>query len=119
MGEYNDPTRLGWFSYSDHRSAVWFGLPGIEWCPTASSPYDPRFRPFYVSAVSGPKDLVIVLDRSNSMNKQNRWSQAVVAAKAVLETLTEFDYTTIVTFNTAANIFDSQPTLLPASQANV
>lgn len=117
--EYNDPTRLGWFSYGDQRSGVWFGLPGISWCPTSSNPYDPRFRPWYVSAVSGPKDLVIVLDRSNSMSNSNRWSKAVTAAKAVLDTLTQFDYTTVVTFNTAANIFEGRSELVPASQANI
>jgi len=117
--EYNDPARLGWLSYGDQESAVWFGLPGIDWCPSASSPYDPRFRPWYVSAVSGPKDVVIVLDRSNSMSKENRWQQAVDAAKAVLETLTEFDYTTVVAFNSLASVFDDAAQLVPVTRENL
>ena len=29
--------------------------------------FDPRFRPWFVGATSGPKDVVIVLDMSRSM----------------------------------------------------
>jgi len=117
--EYDDPTRLAWLSYGDQQSAVWFGLPGIAWCPDTSSPYDPRYRPWYVSAVSGPKDLIIVLDTSNSMTKGNRWRQALDASRAVLDTLTAFDYTTVVTFNTMASVFDDKAELIAATQENL
>ena len=30
--------------------------------------YDPRVRPWYVAATSGPKDVVIVIDKSGSMD---------------------------------------------------
>lgn len=31
--------------------------------------YDPRFRPWYVSAISGPKNVIIILDLSGSMGQ--------------------------------------------------
>ena len=31
--------------------------PGTDWCPTE---WDPRFRPWYASAASGPKDVIIL-----------------------------------------------------------
>lgn len=34
--------------------------------------YDPRRRPWFVAASSGPKDLVLVLDTSGSMNDYGR-----------------------------------------------
>ena len=43
--------------------------PATQWC---TSSYDPRFRPWYVSAASGPKDIVIVLDVSGSMDGNGR-----------------------------------------------
>ena len=33
--------------------------PGTQWCTES---YDPRFRPWYAAAASGPKDVVLVID---------------------------------------------------------
>ncbi|EGD72063.1 hypothetical protein PTSG_00082 [Salpingoeca rosetta] len=65
--------------------------------------YDPRLRPWYVAATSGPKDIVIVLDRSGSMATNNRWETAMDAAETVLETLTIADFVAIVVFDTSAS----------------
>jgi hypothetical protein len=122
LREYEDPTRMGWLMWGDQESASWLGLPGIDWC---AGDYDPRFRPWYVSAVSGPKDVVIVLDRSNSMIEESspgvtRWSLAVSAAIAVLDTLSEFDFTTIVIFHSGSEVFEGRTEqLLQATPENV
>jgi hypothetical protein len=41
-------------------------------CPNGKGDYDPRIRPWYVSASSGPKDIVFVLDTSGSMSEYGR-----------------------------------------------
>ena len=46
------------------------GSPGK--CPNGKNDYDPRKRPWYVSASSGPKDVVLILDTSGSMKDQGR-----------------------------------------------
>lgn len=48
---------------------------------------DPRIRPWYVAASSGPKDVVIVLDVSGSMSQYNRLDLAKEAAETVINTL--------------------------------
>ena len=61
--------------------------------------YDPRARPWYVAATSGPKDVMIMLDTSFSMNAGNRITLAKDAIIGVLETLTVLDYVHIITFD--------------------
>jgi len=64
--------------------------------------YDPRFRPWYVSAATPEaKDIVIVIDSSGSM-EGTRMSKAKEAAKVVLSTLNPRDYVALVEFDTVA-----------------
>ena len=74
--------------------------PATDWCPTD---YDPRFRSWYVSAASGPKDVVIVLDTSGSMTQQNRMNIMGTAALRLLNTFTDVDHVAMVQFNTRAD----------------
>ena len=46
------------------------GSPGN--CPNGVNNYDPRVRPWYVAASSGPKDVILVLDVSGSMRDYGR-----------------------------------------------
>jgi hypothetical protein len=48
--------------------------------------YDPRMRPWYIAATSGPKNVVIIIDGSSSMKKNGRWEK------------TQFPYTYIFIF---------------------
>ncbi|KAK3727819.1 hypothetical protein QZH41_008237 [Actinostola sp. cb2023] len=57
--------------------------------------YDPRMRPWYIAATSGPKDIVIVLDCSYSM-KGKRLRMAKEVAKTVLNTLTKQDFVNVI-----------------------
>ena len=61
--------------------------------------FDPRIRPWYVAATSGPKDVILVLDVSASMLNYGRLELARQAARTVVETLTNVDYVTVVLFN--------------------
>ena len=66
--------------------------------------YDPRIRPWYVAASSGPKDVVLVLDVSGSMANSGRAALMVDAAKAVIKTLTISDWFQVVLFSSNAQI---------------
>nr|QJU69482.1 cacna2d1 [Nematostella vectensis] len=57
--------------------------------------YDPRMRPWYIGATSGPKDIVIILDCSLSM-KGKRLRMAKEIAKTVLNTLTKQDFVNVI-----------------------
>lgn len=72
--------------------------PGREWSTNFAgfyNDYDPRVRPWYIAATSGPKDVVIVLDCSLSM-KGEKFSIAKGVAKTVINTLTKQDYVNVV-----------------------
>ena len=64
--------------------------------------YDPRNRPWYVAATSGPKDVILVIDVSGSMSSNNRIGLAREAAITVINTLTNSDYVAVVLFNSDA-----------------
>merc|ERR1719419_2098183 len=61
--------------------------------------YDPRFRPWYVSAASGSKDVVILLDVSGSMSMNGRMDLAKSAVISVLSTLGPSSLVSVVAFN--------------------
>jgi hypothetical protein len=61
--------------------------------------YDPRVRPWYVAASSGPKDVVIVIDTSGSMSQESRLEITKTAVNSVLDTLTLNDYVSVVRFS--------------------
>ena len=90
--------------------------PAIQWCTDS---YDPRFRSWYVSAASGPKDVVIVLDVSGSMRNAGRMDLAKQAAKKLLDTLTDVDYVGLVQFSSSASTALGATTLLPATGSTV
>ena len=62
--------------------------------------YDPRRRPWYVAASSGPKDVVIIMDISASMDDEGRLPLAQDAVASVLSTMNEHTYTNMVLFST-------------------
>ena len=78
---------------------------------------DTRIRPWFVAASSGPKDVVIVIDKSGSMGVQNRWNLAINAAKSVIDTLTIGDHFSVVLFSDTAETLGF-PTLMRATAEN-
>ena len=88
--------------------------PAIEWC---TDDYDPRFRSWYVSAASGPKDVVIVLDNSGSMSNSGRMQIAIDAAVKLLDTLTDADYVGVIKFASTATALLGNRQLVQATDA--
>ncbi|KAL7565258.1 hypothetical protein ACA910_014553 [Epithemia clementina (nom. ined.)] len=64
--------------------------------------YDPRVRPWYVAASSGPKNVVMILDVSGSMQDNNKIGLLKEAASRVTKTLTTSDRVAIITFSNGA-----------------
>ncbi len=65
-------------------------------------------RPFFdrpivaLANVSGPREVVILLDRSYSMGYSDRWARAQAAARQVVQGLTSTDHATLILFGTNA-----------------
>ncbi|KAL3869469.1 hypothetical protein ACJMK2_042147 [Sinanodonta woodiana] len=72
--------------------------PGREWSTNFAgfyNDYDPRVRPWYIAATSGPKDVIIILDCSQSMRGE-KFEIAKGVAKTVIHTLTKQDYVNVI-----------------------
>ncbi|KAJ8305297.1 hypothetical protein KUTeg_015842 [Tegillarca granosa] len=68
--------------------------PGREWSTNFAgfyNDYDPRLRPWYIAATSGPKDVVIILDC-----RGQKFTIAQAVAKTVINTLTKQDYVNVI-----------------------
>ena len=79
--------------------------PGILWprdTEGCDANYDPRVRPWYVSGASGPKNVVLILDTSGSMGRNDRLGNMQEAAKLVVSGLTHADSVAVVTFSSDA-----------------
>lgn len=113
--EYNDKNRIAYLYYGDQGTGGIVNWPALEWC---TSSYDARLRPWYATAATGPKDLIILLDSSGSMASAGLWDPAVSAAKAVLRTLTDKDFATIVLYSSRANVFDDIESMHPMNGKN-
>jgi len=80
--------------------------------------FDPRRRPWFVAASSGPKDVVLVLDVSDSM-ENNGMDTAKEAAKTVIDTLTIADRFAVISFSSDATQVGGETGLIPATNDNI
>ena len=108
-------TKTGYYqSFPGH---VLSGMAGTA-CSSATE-YDPRIAPWFVSAASGPKNVIIMLDISGSMTAggSDKGVLSIAAAEAVLDALTPVDWVSVVTFCGVAHPCTS--TLLQATAENI
>mmetsp|Transcript_111768 Transcript_111768/g.316142 ORF Transcript_111768/g.316142 Transcript_111768/m.316142 type:complete len:604 (+) Transcript_111768:41-1852(+) len=96
--EYNNASRVGYLYMGFQEDGSYMQWPGIDFCPSS---YDPRFRDWYAGPAAGPKDVVVVIDRSGSMSTAGRMALAKSAAKSVLRTLTWVDMVNVVAFSSS------------------
>ncbi|KAL7573774.1 hypothetical protein ACA910_007803 [Epithemia clementina (nom. ined.)] len=81
--------------------------------------YDHFMRPFYVAASSGPKNVVMILDVSETMDSNNKIRKLKNAASRIVSTLTASDRITIVPFSDEAYpITDDEGFMLKATPDN-
>ncbi len=101
-------------------------IPAKHRSETDSWNYDPRRRPWFVAAMSGPKDVILVLDRTQGMAPTStcaKFAAAKEAAITVIETLTVSDRVAVVSFADNATIVsldgvDGNNMLIEASNEN-
>jgi Mg-chelatase subunit ChlD len=80
--------------------------------------FNPTKRPWYIAASSGPKNVVLILDISGSMNGLP-FEQTKQAAIQIINTLTTRDTVNIVVFHSNASLIDSSlPYLVQATEEN-
>jgi Mg-chelatase subunit ChlD len=77
--------------------------------------FDPRRRPWFVAASSGPKDVVLVIDVSGSMRGSRGSDLAKDAAISVVQTLSLVDRFAIITFSDEARQIGGEQGLIRAT----
>jgi hypothetical protein len=83
-------------------------------CEPVCQKYDTRYRPWYVSATSGVKDILFIIDASNNISVENLEKIKQFVA-FILESLTFNDYAAVTTIGNEDKEFS--PYLLRADQA--
>jgi len=92
----SDFARVGYLYFGEQATGAYAQWPQEDACTWG---LDPRFRPWYAAAATGPKDVIIVVDVSGSMLTNNRHVMSQKAVEAILDTLTWKDFATIILFN--------------------
>eukprot|EP01080_Neovahlkampfia_damariscottae_P009160 gene9160-1248_t len=87
--------------------------------PGTCAVYDARFRPWYVSASSGNKRIILLIDVSGSMTTE-RLNKAKSAAKTIIDGLSFNDWVSVIKFSTFAQdcVFAGNGKLVPANENN-
>lgn len=96
---YDNVPEMEWiytgFADGFHRTYPWHELP---------KEYDPRVRPWYVGAETGSKDVVIILDKSGSMEGEAN-EEANEAVFQIINSLGVKDRFNIITFSSTVEKF--------------
>ena len=108
------------WSYFGSYNGIWRAYPGDARTRDEQGcrEYDPRVRPWYLSAASGSKNLVIVIDVSGSMNAYDgsnfdsrmdlvRDAVTGLNSRGLLDTVTQNDRVSVVTFSNEAQGLNS------------
>jgi len=105
-----------WIYYGS-QDGVLINYPGFLWPRSeqgCGETYDPRIRPWMMSAATGPKNIIFILDKSGSMRANNRMSLLKDATKVVLNSMTHADYVGAVSFDSVAESYLGLTTLSKA-----
>lgn len=79
-----------------------FGILAIKWSEEKyDQTYDYRIKSWYTDAMTSPKEVVILLDRSGSMKGKNRILTKYIV-NDILDTLNDNDFVNIYTFTNSS-----------------
>ncbi|XP_059474335.1 voltage-dependent calcium channel subunit alpha-2/delta-3-like isoform X2 [Neocloeon triangulifer] len=113
-----DPT-LTW-QYFGSAKGFMRTYPGMKWKSDGVDLYDCRMQPWYISAVTCSKEVVILVDTSGSMTGM-RFSIARLVAHSLLDTFTSNDFVSVLAFSdtvkTPIECFENM--LVQATKENV
>jgi Mg-chelatase subunit ChlD/predicted Ser/Thr protein kinase len=107
-----------WLFYGS-KDGVLINFPGIVWDAKVDdnqcgASYDARIRPWHMTAATGPKNIILILDSSGSMQTNDRISLLKKAAKSVLDATTFTDFVGVIEFNSYAENYAGLTTLARA-----
>ena len=115
-----------WAKYNTQPSSFYFGghdghfrqVPALHQARCGC--FDPRQRPWFVAASSGPKNVVLVIDVSGSMDDEGgmRMETTREAAVTIVDTLTVADSFTVIAFSSEAYQLGGTNYLLEANSTN-
>ena len=115
-----------WAKYNTQPSSFYFGghdghfrqVPALHQAQCGC--FDPRQRPWFVAASSGPKNVVLVIDVSGSMDDESgmRMETTREAAVTIVDTLTVADSFTVIAFSSEAHQVGGTNYLLEANSTN-
>jgi voltage-dependent calcium channel alpha-2/delta-3 len=94
---YRDDPSLSW-QFFGSTTGILRQYPGSHWTEDPVDLYDARLRPWYIEAANSPKDVIILMDTSGSMQGQRK-DIAVHVVKSILDTLGPNDFVNIYKFN--------------------
>jgi len=106
---------INWNFMGMQETGLYRNYPLIYQCRTenqCSGCSDPRYRSWYAEAASGPKDVMIVVDTSGSMKKNNRIEKLKAAVGWVLNTLSKYDRASIVSFSSSARAYPANKLMM-------
>ena len=112
MGKYNTKPLSFYFGGHD---GLFRQVPALHQVQCGC--YDPRRRPWFVAASSGPKNVVLLIDVSKSMG--DRMGMIKAAAVMIVDTLTAADAFAVIAFNTLADQLGGTTSLLEANSENI
>ena len=83
--------------YFGTKDGIIVNFPGFVWGDQTTPDgcdeyYDSRLRPWQMTAATGPKNIVLILDVSGSMGVSNRMALMQAAAVKVIDSATHSDY---------------------------
>ena len=112
----------GKWVYFGSNDGVLFNFPGFVWDANVEDArcgvdYDSRLRPWQMTAATGPKNVVLILDTSGSMGMNGRLESMKTAAKKVVDAMTFADYVGVVAFDDQAESMHGLTTLAKALPA--
>ena len=87
--------------------------------------FDPRIRPWFIAASTGPKDIVLVVDKSGSMNDvidrtgTTKWDMIRESVSSFMETFSITDFVNVVTFSDSAAPLWTETGLVRGRKQNV
>jgi von Willebrand factor type A domain len=94
-----------------------FRIYPAQYYPECGS-FDPRVRPWYAAAGSGPKNIIMVLDTSGTMASSNRIGLLKEAAHRVINTTGTADRIAVVFFNDTVRAITDKELMFNGSDTN-
>lgn len=105
------------WTYFGAHDGLYRSVPALHQVKDVCGEYDPRRRPWFVAASSGPKNVVIIIDVSKSMDPP--WINVTRdAAATIVDTLTVADTFIVIAFSTEAYSLGDYTSLIPATSDN-